>query len=58
MKKPYYKYLNAFFTSLAVGTLFADSAFELFPVVCIFFYLNISFDFLRKRKNNRLLNMI
>ena len=34
MKKPYYKYLNAFFIALAVGTLFADSAFELFPVVC------------------------
>ncbi|CAF2760847.1 unnamed protein product [Rotaria sp. Silwood2] len=33
MKKPYYKYLNAFFTALAVGTLFADSAFELFPVI-------------------------
>jgi len=38
MKKPYYKYLNAFFTSLAVGTLFADSAFELFPVVCILLF--------------------
>jgi hypothetical protein len=36
MRKPYYKYLNAFFTALAVGTLFADSAYELFPVVCIF----------------------
>ncbi|CAF1369847.1 unnamed protein product [Rotaria magnacalcarata] len=33
MKKPYYKYLNAFFTALAVGTLFADTAFELFPVI-------------------------
>lgn len=42
MKKPYYKYLNAFFTALAVGTLFADSAFELFPVVCIYFILKNS----------------
>ncbi|CAF1341209.1 unnamed protein product [Rotaria sordida] len=33
MKKPYYKYLNAFFTALAVGTLFADTAFELLPVI-------------------------
>jgi hypothetical protein len=38
MKKPYYKYLNAFFTALAVGTLFADTAFELFPVVCILIF--------------------
>jgi hypothetical protein len=38
MKKPYYKYINAFFIALAVGTLFADSAFELFPVVCILLY--------------------
>jgi hypothetical protein len=38
MKKPYYKYLNAFFTSLAVGTLFANSAFELFSVVCILLF--------------------
>jgi hypothetical protein len=35
-KKPYYKYINAFFTSLAVGALFANSAFELFPAVCVF----------------------
>jgi hypothetical protein len=35
MKKPYYKYINAFFTSLAVGTLFSDIVFELLPVVCI-----------------------
>ena len=34
MKKPYYKYFNAFFTALAVGTLFSDAAFELLPVVC------------------------
>ncbi|CAF4009015.1 unnamed protein product [Adineta steineri] len=33
MKKPYYKYLNAFFTALAVGTLFADTTFELLPVI-------------------------
>ncbi|CAF1157917.1 unnamed protein product [Adineta ricciae] len=33
MKKPYYKYFNAFFTALAVGTLFSDAAFELLPVI-------------------------
>ncbi|CAF0758629.1 unnamed protein product [Adineta ricciae] len=33
MKKPYYKYINAFFTSVAVGALFANSAFELFPAI-------------------------
>ena len=33
MRKPYYKYINAFFIALAVGTLYADLAFELFPVV-------------------------
>jgi hypothetical protein len=58
MKKPYYKYLNAFFTALAVGTLFADSAFELFPVVCILLFKYFVLIFLHKRKNNRLLNMI
>ncbi|UJR27379.1 hypothetical protein I4U23_008669 [Adineta vaga] len=35
-KKPYYKYLNAFFTSLAVGALFANCAFELFPAIIQF----------------------
>ncbi|CAF1157901.1 unnamed protein product [Adineta ricciae] len=36
MKKPYYKYINAFFTSVAVGALFANSAFELFPAIIQF----------------------
>ena len=43
MKKPYYKYVNAFFVALAVGTLYADTAFELFPVVRIFEWLSPSF---------------
>lgn len=42
MKKPYYKYLNAFFTALAVGTLFADSVYELLPVVSIYFSTNLT----------------
>jgi hypothetical protein len=50
MKKPYYKYLNAFFTALAVGTLFADSAFELFPVVCIRLFQYFSFEFFKSMK--------
>ncbi len=50
MRKPYYKYLNAFFTALAVGTLFADSAFELFPVVCIFFEKSFVFEFVKSKK--------
>lgn len=42
MKKPYYKYINAFFVALAVGTLYADTAFELFPVVRIVRWLSPS----------------
>jgi hypothetical protein len=33
MRKSYYKYIHAFFIALAVGTLYADTAFELFPAV-------------------------
>ena len=33
-KRPFYKYFNAFFTSLAVGALFSNSTFELLPAVC------------------------
>ncbi|UJR27380.1 hypothetical protein I4U23_008670 [Adineta vaga] len=51
MKKPYYKYLNAFFTALAVGTLFADSAFELFPVI-IQSSMTSSHSHERSRKNS------
>ena len=36
MKKPYYRFFNAFFTALAVGTLISDTVFELIPVVCRF----------------------
>ena len=33
MKKPFYKYINAFFVSVATGALFANSTFELIPAV-------------------------
>lgn len=33
MKKSFYKYINAFFVALAVGTLYADTLFELIPSV-------------------------
>ena len=43
-KKPYYKYINAFFTGLAIGALYANSAFELIPAVRIYIRNKLLFN--------------